>query len=76
MTRPGHTRSRARTLTSQKINGVRELVMSLHREIRVRLDQVDLYLFTFMVEEYMHTFVAVSIPRGPQENQESNQWSP
>ena len=38
--------------------------MSLRREIRVGLDQVDLYLFTFVVEDYMHTFVAISTPRG------------
>ena len=74
-----HTRSRgrARLLTSQKFNGVRELVTSLHREIRARLDRVELYiyLFRFVVEECMHTFVAISTPRGPEENQESNRWS-
>ena len=31
------------TFTSQKFNGVRELVTILHCEIRARLDQVELY---------------------------------
>ena len=64
-------------LTSQKFNGARELVTSLHREIRALLDQVRraIYLFILVGEEYMHTFVAISIPRGPEENQESNRWS-
>ena len=67
-----HYRLRARTLTSQKFNSVRELVTSLHRDGAGRSGGA-IYLFTFVVDEYMHTFVAISIPRGPKENQESNQ---
>ena len=65
MARPVHTLYidlEARTLTSQKFNGFRELVTILHSEVRARLDQVE--LFRFVVVECMHTFVTISIPRG------------
>ena len=78
MARPIHTLDlEARTLTSQTFNRFRELVTILHREIRARLDQVELYIYLFriVIEECMHTFVAILTPRGPEENQESNRWS-
>ena len=46
-------------LTSQKFKGIRELVTSLHREIRAQLDQVHrvIYLFILVGEEYMHIYL-------------------
>ena len=61
MARPVHTLDlEARTLTSQKFNGIRELVTILHRVIRVQIDQVyrAIYLFRLvLVEEAIHIYL-------------------